>query len=153
LFSSALYEYGAAYGVNNAGIAVGWVDDLPGGTVRMPAYFYPDGTIELIQNTHGEANSISDNNMIVGNFGGNPFLYSIDDDEFTTFATPTEYMTSAFSDISENGVIVGYAERYIEGQGFARDPILYHADLSNQVLMLTDVLTNLGVDASTLTGQ
>src|SRR5690606_7141150 len=43
VLTSDLYEYGAAYGVNNDGIAVGWMDDLPVGTVRMPAYFDESG--------------------------------------------------------------------------------------------------------------
>ncbi len=153
LLSSDLYEYGAAYGVNDNGIAVGWVDDLPGGTVRMPAYFYEDGTIVLIQENHGEANAINENNVVVGNFGGEPFIYNIDEEEFTVFSTPEGYLTSAFSDISENGIVVGYAETYVEGEGFSRDPILYHTDLGAQPLMLADILAEHDIDTSTLDGQ
>ncbi len=64
--SSDLYEYAAAYSVNNEGIAVGWVDDLPTGTVRMPAYFKEDGSITVIANDYGEIRGINDNNEMVG---------------------------------------------------------------------------------------
>lgn len=153
LLSSDLYEYGAAYSVNNNGIAVGWVDDLPVGTVRMPAYFYEDGTIVLIQETHGEANAINENNEIVGVFGGEPFIYKIAEEDFTTYSIPEGYLSASFSDISENGVVVGYAEKFIDGEGFSRDPILYHADLGAEAQFLTDVLSGFDIDASTLDGQ
>lgn len=153
LLSSDLYEYGAAYGVNNDGIAVGWVDDLPGGTVRMPAYFFEDGTIMLIQETHGEAYGISENNVVTGTFGGSPFIYDIDADEFTTYTVPDGYISASFSDISENGVVVGYAEKFVDGEGFLRDPILYHADLGAEPQFLSDVLNGFEIDASTLDGQ
>src|SRR5690625_7426370 len=48
ILESDLYEFGAAYGVNDNGYAVGWVDDLDVGTLRMPAVFAPDGEIILV---------------------------------------------------------------------------------------------------------
>ena len=153
ILSSDLYEFGAAYAVNDNGIAVGWVDDLPAGTVRMPAYFGADGTITLIQEEYGEANGINEQNEIVGVYGDVPFTYSIADNEFATYNFPDGYISASFTDISENQIVVGFAEIYIEGQGFARNPIIFHPDLGAQPLLLVDVLTDLGVDATGLDGQ
>ena len=148
LLSSDLYEYGAAYGVNNNGIAVGWVDDLPVGTVRMPAYFSADGTITLIQVSYGEANGINENNQVVGYVDGAPFIYNINAGELTTFSLPADFMSATFADISDNGVAIGYAEM----AGFSRRPIIYHPDLGTDPLLLGDVLTQYGIDASGLIG-
>lgn len=152
ILDSPLYEYGAAYGVNNEGIAVGWVDDLPSGTVRMPAYFTEDGTITLIKDTHGEASNINDNNEIVGNFGGAPFIYKIASDEFTSYEIPADYLSAAFADISDNGIAVGYAETFIEGQGPLRMPIIFHPNLGAQPIFLNDFLNEHDIDTSTLDG-
>jgi len=148
LLSSDLYEYGAAYGVNNNGIAVGWVDDLPVGTVRMPAYFSADGTITLIQESYGEANGINENNQVVGYVDGAPFIYDINTGELTTFSLPADFMSATFADISDNGIAIGYAEM----AGFSRRPIIYHPDLGTDPLLLGDVLTQYGIDTSGLVG-
>src|SRR5690606_10921227 len=108
LLSSDLYEYGAAYSVNNDGIAVGWVDDLPVGTVRMPAYFSADGTITVVQETYGEANGINENDQVVGYVDGAPFIYDINAGELTTFSLPADFMSATFADISDNGIAIGY---------------------------------------------
>lgn len=152
ILDSPLYEYGAAYGVNNEGIAVGWVDDLPSGTVRMPAYFTEDGTITLIKDTHGEASNINDNNEIVGNFGGAPFIYKIASDEFTSYEIPADYLSAAFADISDNGIAVGYGETFIEGQGPLRMPIIFHPNLGAQPIFLNDFLNEHDIDTSMLDG-
>lgn len=152
VLDSPLYEYGAAYGVNNNGIAVGWMDDLPLGTVRMPAYFQEDGTIVLIDEEYGEASDINENNEIVGITQGQPFIYKIAEEELTTYEIPTDYLSASFSDISDNGICVGYAETIIVGEGFLRRPIIYHSALGSQPVMLTDVLEEQGIDASELTG-
>ena len=152
LLSSPLYEYGAAYGVSNAGIAVGWVDDLESGTVRMPAYFDEEGNITLISELYGEASNINENNEIVGVLESAPFIYNIATNTITTYETPDGYYTSSFADISDNGIAVGYADTYIEGQGDLRNPIIYHASLGAQPRFLAEVLTENGVDASTLDG-
>lgn len=152
VLSSELYEYGAAYGVNDNGIAVGWVDDLPVGTVRMPAYFKEDGTIVVIREQYGEANGINENDEITGVYESQPFTYKIDSEEFNIYSIPDEYLSASFADISDNGISVGYAETYIEGQGFSRTPIIYQASLGEQPQLLKDVLTDLDIDASTLEG-
>lgn len=148
LLSSDLYEYGAAYGVNNNGIAVGWVDDLPVGTVRMPAYFSTDGTITVIQEAYGEANGINENNQVVGYVEGAPFIYDINSEELTNLSLPADFLSGTFADISDNGVVIGYGEM----AGFSRRPIIYHPDLGSEPLLLADVLSQFGIDASGLIG-
>lgn len=153
LLSSDLYEYGAAYAVNDNGIAVGWVDDLESGTLRMPAYFYEDGMITLIRESAGEAHGINQNNEIVGSYEGQPFIYKIESNEFTPYTFPEGYLNASFSDISDNGIAVGYTETYIEGQGFARFPIIFHTSFGEEVQMLAEYLNSFGVDTSDLDGQ
>lgn len=146
LLSSDLYEYGAAYGVNNNGIAVGWVDDLPFGTVRMPAYFTEDGTITLIQEDYGEASGINDNNVIVGTFGGNGFIYDITSNEYMEVDLPTGYHQLSFTDISDTNVVVGYGEYIDPVTGFARDPFIYKSDFSSEPILISELLDDLEVD-------
>lgn len=153
ILDSPLYEYGAAYGVNNEGIAVGWVDDLPTGTVRMPAYFDEEGNITLISENYGEGYAINSNNEIVGNLEGVPFMYKIAGEELTSYELPTDYLSAAFTDISENGIAVGYAETFIEGQGGLRMPIIFHPSLGAQPQLFKEFLEEQGVDTSTLDGQ
>lgn len=152
VLDSPLYEYGAAYGVNNEGVAVGWVDDLPSGTVRMPAYFDEEGNITLISETYGEASNINDNNEIVGNIDGSPFIYKIAGEQLTIYEIPEDYLSAAFADISDNGIAVGYAETFIEGEGGLRMPIIFHPNLGAQPIFLTDFLNGHDIDTSTLTG-
>lgn len=152
VLDSPLYEYGAAYGVNDEGTAVGWMDDLPSGTVRMPAYFDEEGNITLISENYGEASDINENNQIVGSIEGQPFIYTVAGEVLTMYEYPTDYLSGAFSDISDNGIATGYAETFIEGEGFFRAPIILHSSLGAQPVLLKDVLTDNGVDASTLDG-
>jgi|26BtaG_2_1085354.scaffolds.fasta_scaffold00007_58 hypothetical protein len=155
LLSSDLYESGAAYAVNNDGIAVGWVDDLEAGTMRMPAYFSEDGSITLIQESDGEASGINNNNVIVGAFGTQGFMYDIAADEFTGFNPPSEYLGLSFTGISENDVIVGYGTYFEPGVGFLRDPFIYSAELGAEAMLISDLLDDLGVDydAANFEGQ
>lgn len=152
IFDNPLYEYGAAYGVNNEGIAVGWVDDLPSGTVRMPAYFDAEGNITLISESYGEASNINDNNEIVGSLEGVPFIYKITGEELTTYEIPADYLSAAFADISDDGIAVGYAETFIEGQGGLRNPIIFHPNLGAQPIFLADLLNEHDIDTSMFDG-
>lgn len=152
VLDNPLYEYGAAYGVNNEGIAVGWMDDLPSGTVRMPAYFDAEGNVTLISESYGEASNISDNNEIAGSLEGVPFIYKITGEELTTYEIPTDYLSASFADISDDGIAVGYAETFIEGQGGLRNPIIFHPNLGAQPIFLADLLNEHDIDTSTLDG-
>jgi hypothetical protein len=148
LLESALYEYSAAYSVNNDGYAVGWVDDLPTGTLRMPAVFAPDGSIILLGEDAGEASGINNNGQVVGIFQGTPFVYDINTDIMESLNIPSDVMSGAFAEISDTGVAVGY----FVFPGFSRLPIVYHPDLGDQPLSLIDVLNGFGVDTSDLVG-
>ncbi|MDX9704906.1 MAG: GEVED domain-containing protein [Weeksellaceae bacterium] len=148
LLESALYEYGAAYGVNNDGVAVGWVDDLDYGTLRMPAIFMPDGEIILIQETAGEASGINNLGQVVGSIEGSPFIYDIANDELQIIDFPVDLFGATFADISDTGIAIGYGEL----PGFSRAPILYHPLLGQQARLLSEVLSQFGIDGSSLNG-
>lgn len=154
LLSSDAYEAGSAYSVNNEGIAVGWVDDLPTGTQRMAAYFKEDGTITLIKNSVGEASFINSNNEIVGTIGGLPFYFKIGDAFPRTLSIPEGQETGAFSSISNTGVMVGYVQAYVpEIFGFLRLPIIYHSSFGAQTKLLSDILGDHDIDTTDLDGN
>lgn len=148
LLESVLYEYSAAYGVNNDGYAVGWVDDLPTGTLRMPALFNPDGSITLLGEDSGEGSGISNNGKVAGRLSGLPFIYDMATDTLETFSIPSGAYTASFASISDTGIAFGYSEY----PGFVRKPIIYHPDLGEDPQLLADVLTGFGIDASELAG-
>lgn len=148
LLDNPLYEYSAAYGVNNDGVAVGWVDDLPEGTLRMPAIFNADGSVTLMGNDSGEGSAISNNGLIVGSYSGLPFIYDITAGTMQTFTVSDDAFGGAFADISETGVAIGY----ITLPGFARIPIIYHSFLGSNPVLLSDILSQFGVDGEGITG-
>jgi len=148
ILESDLYEFGAAYGVNDNGYAVGWVDDLDAGTLRMPAVFAPDGEIILVGEDVGAMSGINNMGIAVGDFLGQAIVYDVVNDSYESFAAPGGAFFATFTDISENGVVIGYAEY----PGFIRKPIVYHPDLGAEPMLLEDLLANFGVDASTLNG-
>lgn len=148
VLSSDLYEYSAAYGVNNDGYAVGWVDDLEFGTLRMPAIFNPDGTITLIASDSGEASGINNLGQVVGGYQDQAFIYDITSGNVQYLDVPEDALYGRLADISDNGLAIGYAETF----GFSRIPIIYHPLLGSQTFLLADILTNFGVDTSTLNG-
>lgn len=148
VLSSPLYEYGAAYGVNNNGIAVGWMDDLPVGTWRMPAYFDEDGTITLISEDGGEASAINESNVIVGGFDSAPFIFDMASGDLTNISYPSDLFSATFTDISESGIAIGYGIK----AGFSRDPLLYHPNLGVDAITIVDILAQFGIEAPTLVG-
>ncbi|QAA82056.1 T9SS type A sorting domain-containing protein [Aequorivita sp. H23M31] len=145
-------EASASYAVNDNGIMVGWVDRPDGGgTLRVPAYrtldgqyhFVPEGQMPVYNvNT---INDINSNNVMVGDFDLHPFVYDLSSETFTSFDIPDGADAAAFTSISENGVVVGFAE-----VGFQiRDAIIYHPSLGDQPLYLKDVLADNGVAVNT----
>lgn len=148
VLSSDLYEYSAAYGINNDGYAVGWVDDLDWGTLRMPAVFNPDGSITLIGEDVGQASAVNNLGQVVGDYMGQAFIYDLESGTIQFFEQPAETLSVTFADISDNGLAVGFAGL----PGFARTPVIYHPILGSQIQLLTEILTNFGVDSSTLAG-
>lgn len=142
LIPNDTYASSKVYGVNDSGIGVGsvWIDGL-----EVPAYFPTDGSI-VVLGDFGQAIAINNSNMIVGKLDMMPFTYNIDDDELSTY-TADAFM-AYFTDIAENGVIVGFSE----SDFLDRFPIIYHPSLGDQPQLLADVLTQFGVDASLLNG-
>ncbi|WP_026450705.1 T9SS type A sorting domain-containing protein [Aequorivita capsosiphonis] len=148
-------EASASYAVNDNGIMVGWVDrPNGGGTLRVPAYrtldgeyhFIPEGQLPVYQiNT---INDITSNDVMVGDFDLQPFIYDRASNTFTTYDIPVGADAAAFTSISENGVVVGFAD--VDFQ--VRDAIIYHPSLGNQPLYLKDVLEDNGVTVNTVDG-
>lgn len=148
LFDDPAYEYSAAYGVNNDGYAVGWVDDLPSGTFRMPAIFNPDGTTTVIEENIGSMSGINDNGLAVGELEGQAIIYDVANASLQSFTAPASHYAVTFTSISNTDVAVGYAE----APGFSRSPVIYHSFLGNQPRLITDVLANFGISGSDLGG-
>ena len=146
-------EASASYNVNDNGITVGWVDRPDQfGTLRVPAYRTLDGEYHLIPegqlptetgvNTIGDINS---SNVMVGDFDNKPFIYDLATNTFTSYDIPAGADYAAFTSISENGVVVGFADVAFQ----VRDAIIYHPLLGDQPLYLKDVLADNGVTVST----
>lgn len=148
-------EAAALYTVNSEGIAGGWVDRPDGGgTLRVPAYRTTDGEIHLIPEQLPEESGvnaisyITDNNIMVGDYEFAPFIYDLNEDTFTSFEVPGDALSAAFTQISDNGVAVGYAE--VEFQ--IRDAIVYHPSIDEQPVFLTDLLNDRGIEINTPDG-
>ena len=145
-------EAGASYAVNDNGITVGWIDRPDGGgTLRVPAYrtldgeyhFIPEG--QLPEFNINAINDINSNNVMVGDFDLKPFIFDLNTNTFTRFDIPAGADAASFASISENGVVIGYAD-----VGFQiRDAIIYHPSLGDQPLFLKDVLADNGVTVNT----
>src|SRR5690606_15917939 len=124
----------AGYTVTDEGIIGGWLDQPnSGGTLRVPAYFNKEGEITLIpegQLPVFNTNAISDinsNNIMVGDFDGQPFIYDLATETFTTFTTP-QGNSGTFTSISDNGIAIGYEDTQFQ----EREAIIYHPDLGAQ---------------------
>lgn len=148
-------EASASYNVNDNGITVGWIDRPDGGgTLRVPAYRTLDGEYHLIpegQLPLYAVNTISDINssdVMVGDFDLHPFIYDKATNTFTTYDIPAGADAAAFTSISENGVVVGFAD--VDWQ--VRDAIIYHPSLGNQPVFLKDVLADNGITVDTPDG-
>ena len=146
----------AGYTVNNDGLIGGWLDQPNGGgTLRIPAYFNKEGEITLIPEgqlpTVSTINAISDiniNNLMVGDFDGQPFIFDLATETFNTFEAP-QGNSATFTSISDNGIAVGYENTDFQ----VREAIIYHPSLNEQPLFLKDVLADLGVTIDTPDGM
>ncbi len=145
----------AGYTVTDDGTIGGWLDQPNGGgTLRVPAYFTKEGVITLIPNgqlpTFGvnAVNDINSSNIMVGDFDGQPFIYDLATDTFTTYDAP-QGNSATFTSISDNGIAVGYEDTAFQ----VREAIIYHPSLGSQPVFLKDVLSNLGVTIDTPDGM
>ena len=145
----------AGYTVNNDGIVGGWLDQPnSGGTLRVPAYFNKDGEINLIPDGQSPTfqvnaiNEINSSNIMVGDFDGQPFIFNLATETFTTFAPPSGN-SATFTSISDTGIAVGYDDVAFQ----VREAIIYHPNLGSQPVYLKDVLSDLGVTIDTPDGM
>ncbi len=143
-----------ANGVNDSGIAVGYVDrpDLAGGsTFRLPVYFTSDGEAHyILSDIPGRGESIDINNagQVVGSKGTSLFIYDVNTGNYQLFDAPDGLLYSTFTEISENGIAVGYG-----GDVFNRKSIVYHPKLGSKPLVLEDILAAKGVQITTFDGK
>lgn len=142
----------AGYVITNDGTIGGWADDeFMGSTRRIPVYITPE--LEIIQvspelpefNTNA-VNDINASSLMVGDFDNQPFVYDLNTNTFTQFDVPVDYETATFTSVSNNGVAVGYAQRFGEFGSLLREAIVYHPALGAQPRFLKDVLLINGVD-------
>lgn len=147
------YTAVAGYTIANDGTIGGWADDegLNGGTRRIPVYITPDLEIiqvspDLPQFSTNAVNDINASSQMVGDFDNQPFLYDAGTGTFTTFPIPAGYETATFTSIADNGVAVGYAQRFGDFGALDREALVYHPTLGAQPVFLKDVLLDNGVD-------
>ena len=155
----AAYVAVAGYVITNDGTIGGWADDEPaGGTRRIPVYITPDLDIiqvspDLPQFNTNAVNDINASSLMVGDFDNQPFVYDLGTNTFTRFDVPVGYETATFTSVSDNGVAVGYAQRFGEFGSLLREAIVYHPDLGVEPLFLKDILLSNGVDIQAPTGR
>ncbi len=155
-------DYGAVAGyvVANDGTIGGWADDegLGGGTRRIPVYITPDLEIIQVSPTLPEfsisaVNDINASFLMVGDFDNQPFVYDRITEEFTLFEIPFGYTSATFTSVSNNGVAVGYAQKFGDFGSLLRDAIIYHPALGSQPRFLKDILLINGVDINAPSGR
>ncbi|WP_334126067.1 GEVED domain-containing protein [Empedobacter brevis] len=147
--SGSQYKFGAAYAVNNDGIAVGWVDKGEGSTKRELAVMKPNSPIKIIlaaQTGMGtqEIRGISDDGIVSGNVSGKPFIYNINTDEYKIFDLPVGYRSGILG-YTSNGISVGF----VQNSPADRDAIIYHESLSKPK-RISELLEEEGVDLSAM---
>src|SRR5690606_11905140 len=93
-------------------------------------------------------NDINRTNIMVGDFDGQPFIFDLATDTFTTYDAP-HGNAATLTSISDNGIAVGYDDTAFQ----VREAIICHRDLSEQPLFLKDVLSDLGITIDTPDGM
>lgn len=142
--------------VNNNGIAAGWVyKSGEMGITRVPAYWTPNGELYSFPEGNPEwafsvLNGINNNNVMVGDYNGQPFIYDLETDTSTLLDIPQGADSAAFADISDTGIAIGYTNYDMED----RDAIIYDPTrFGSQPVYLKDVLSDLGVNINTIDGK
>lgn len=149
----------AGYAIMDDGTIGGWADDEPAtGTRRIPVYITPDLTIVQVSPTLPTYNTnavsaINGSGIMVGDFNGEPFIFDREADTFTTFDIPVGYLNATFTDISDDGIAVGFAQQFGDFGELMRDALIYHPDLGAQPLFLKDILLANGVDINAPTDR
>ena len=157
--SSPDYVAVAGYVITNDGTIGGWADDeFMGSTRRIPVYITPDLQIIQVSSTlplynTNAVNDINASSVMVGDFDNQPFVYDGVAQTFTTFDIPVGYETATFTSVANNGVAVGYAQRFGDFGSLEREAIVYHPDLGAQPVFLKDILLTNGVDINAPSGR
>ncbi|MEI8204627.1 MAG: T9SS type A sorting domain-containing protein [Bacteroidota bacterium] len=141
--------YSAGYSVNNTGIIGGWFDQQPGGgTLRVPAYMTTGSVVTAIPgslptSSVNAVNAINNSNIMVGDKDQKPFIYDLTNNTFTQFAIPSGYTSATFTSISDNGIAVGYCDKF--DAVVNREAIIYHPNLGSQPVFLSVILNSFGI--------
>jgi hypothetical protein len=150
--------YGAGYSVNNSGIIGGWFDQQPGGgTLRIPAYMTTGSVVTAIPgslptSSVNAVNAINSSNIMVGDKDQKPFIYDLTNNTFTQFAIPSGYTSASFTSISDDGIAVGYCDKF--DAVVNREAIIYHPNLGSQPVLLRVILNSFGItNFGTVDGQ
>lgn len=149
----------AGYVITDDGTIGGWADDEPAtGTRRIPVYITPDLEIvhvspELPEFSTNAVNDINASSLMVGDFDNRPFVFDLSTNTFTTFAIPADYETATFTSVSNNGIAVGYAQRFGDFGSLLREALIYHPDLGPGPVFLKDILLANGVDIAAPSGR
>ncbi|HEY0977033.1 MAG TPA: T9SS type A sorting domain-containing protein [Flavobacteriales bacterium] len=157
--SSPDYVAVAGYVITDDGTIGGWADDEPAsGTRRIPVYITPDLEIipvspQLPQFATNAVNDINASSLMVGDLDNQPFVFDPSTNTFTSFAVPAGYETATFTSVSDNGVAVGYAQRFGDFGALEREALVYHPELGSQPVFLKDVLLDNGVDIDSPTDR
>lgn len=157
--SNPNYVAVAGYVITNDGAIGGWADDEPAtGTRRIPVYITPDLVIipvapQLPEFNTNAVNDINASLLMAGDFDNRPFLYDWNTGTFTHFDIPAECESATFTSVSDNGVAVGYAQRFGEFGSLLREALVFHPDLGAQPVFLKDVLLSHGVDINAPSGR
>lgn len=138
----------AAYSVNDAGYTAGWYDRqiLGTGTFREACYTDPSNIVHLIP-THGGApvysssNDINNSNVIVGEMGDSAFVYTLATNNLKTFAPLGNYFTMSFTSVSNDGVAVGFVQKFDDFGSIVRDAVIYAPQFGASPVLLKDLLT------------
>ncbi|GEP49422.1 hypothetical protein FNO01nite_00940 [Flavobacterium noncentrifugens] len=151
-------EYGAGYTVNNNGVAGGWYDPLPEGTIRVASLITTGSVFTNIpsglpgDNDFNQVSSVNNAGLAVGDRNNKPFIYDSTTGTFTEFEIPAGYENATFTSVSDNGIAVGYAQSWATGSP-VREGIIYNPSLGSQPIFISTILAAHGVEVTTYDGM
>lgn len=160
--TNAVYKIIRLYGVNNNGIAVGYVTKT-GQNNRIPIYMnLQDKVIHELQLQNIPAGlvdmsyDINNNNVVVGRIGSDfGFRYNINTLNMSTFDYPDNpypsYITN-LTHISDNGIAVGYATISISPI-YTEAIIIDPSKDPNKILYISEYLAEKGITYETPDGM
>ncbi|QIG89307.1 T9SS type A sorting domain-containing protein [Chryseobacterium sp. POL2] len=160
--TNSVYKTIRLYGINNNGIAVGYVTKT-GQSTRIPMYMnLQDQVVHELQLGNIAAGvadmsyDINNNNVIVGRIGSDfGFRYNISTQHLSTFDYPDNpypsYITN-LTHISDNGIAVGYATISISPI-YTEAIIIDPSKDPNKIFYISDYLAEKGISYETPDGM